>query len=161
MIFYDTLESQEKVDDSKTLLFIVSLQCLCTYYVALVIYTCKTKCKVYLRSGFLIFGYSFMYLSRFIVQLLSMPFAKMNDGDILKNIAKSISLILLNFIWVALYFFILQIEKITLKLQAPNHTDFQKIVRQKNIFNNVLLVLYVISIVVSDVFEIGTYFNKS
>ena len=68
------------------------------------------------------------------------------------------SLILLNFIWVALYFFIFQIEKICLTLQANNHTNLQKTLKQRRIINNTILVLYFIAIIVFDTLEILEYF---
>jgi hypothetical protein len=102
-------------------MFIASIECFVIYFTALTVYLAKTKCKIYLRTGTLVIGYSIMYLSRLIDDLLYMDFANPDENKIAINIMKSISLVLMNCIWVALYFFVFQCERITLTLKAQNH----------------------------------------
>jgi len=52
------------------LMFIASIECVVIYSTALIIYLTKTKCKIYLRTGTLVIGYTLMFLSRLIYDML-------------------------------------------------------------------------------------------
>jgi len=92
------------------------------YLVALVVYSVKTRLKMYLRSGFLIVGYAILFTSRFVQATIEMPFFfDKSSKSIAYFITKSVKLVMLNWIWVALYFFLFQIEKINMTLLATTH----------------------------------------
>ena len=92
------------------------------YLFAFVIYSVKTRFKMYLRSGFLIVGYAILFISRFVKATIDMPFLiDKSSKSITYFITESVKLIMLNWIWVAIYFFLFQIEKITMTLLATNH----------------------------------------
>ena len=92
------------------------------YLVALVVYSVKTRFKMYLRSGFLIVGYAILFTSRFVKAIIDMPFLiDKSSKSMTYFITESVKLIMLNWIWVAIYFFLFQIEKITMTLLATNH----------------------------------------
>ena len=96
------------------------------YLVALLVYSVKTRFKMYLRSGFLIVGYAILFISRFIEAVIEMPFlVEKSSESITSVIIKSLNEVMLNWIWVALYFFLFQIEKINMTLLATNHQAFK------------------------------------
>jgi hypothetical protein len=81
---------------------------------------------MYLRSGFLIVGYAILFISRFIEAVIEMPFlVEKSSESITSVIIKSLNEVMLNWIWVALYFFLFQIEKINMTLLATNHQAFK------------------------------------
>ena len=92
------------------------------YLVAFVVYSVKTRFKMYLRSGFLIVGYAIMYTSRFVKATIDMPFFfDKSSKSIAYFITQIVKQAMLDWIWVALYFFLFQIEKINMTLLATNH----------------------------------------
>ena len=142
-------------------MFIVAIQCMLIYFVALVYYLKQTKRKMYLRSGFLILGYAGMYISRFVDALFQMPFLyDFYRKNAIMVISKSLNLVLLNWIWVALYFFLFQIERINMTLVASNHQLYRKSIARKNRINNTILVTYFIAILVFDSIEIYDYYQE-
>lgn len=142
-------------------MFIITLQCILIYFAALVYYLKKTNRKMYLRSGFLILGYAAMYISRFIDALFQMRFLyDFYRKSVIMVISKSLNLVILNWIWVALYFFLFQIEKINMTLGASNHQLLKKSLERKNKINNIILVIYFIAILVFDCLEIYDYYQE-
>ena len=92
------------------------------YLFAVVIYSVKTRFKMYLRSGFLIAGYAILYTSRFSMATIEMPFFfEKSSKSMAYFITKIVKLVMLDWIWVALYFFLFQIEIINMTLLATNH----------------------------------------
>ncbi len=95
------------VEGEQLTMFILTILCMLIYFAALVYYLKKTKRKMYLRSGFLILGYAVMYISRFVDALFQMPFlSESYKKRVIMVISKSLNLFILNWIWIALYFFL-------------------------------------------------------
>jgi hypothetical protein len=95
------------------------------YLIALLFYASKTKCKMYLRTGFLIIGYAILFVSRFISEI-NVPFDTLNREDLFFKLADSVSILMMISIWIALYFFTFHIEKIKFTLEATTHTHLQR-----------------------------------
>ncbi len=138
------LKSKNDSDNLDYIKFSVSLQCLVGYTLALLVYVYKTKFKMYMRTGFLIVGYGILFLTRFLVHI-EIPFKDMLRNHIYIKIAKSVNMIVQITIWIALYFFIFQIEKIKLTLQASTHTHLIQQMNRKKKVHHVILAVYIIA----------------
>ena len=57
------LKDNDISDINNIINFVVSVQCLVIYSVALVMYLCKSRFKMYLRTGFLIACYLMLFIS--------------------------------------------------------------------------------------------------
>jgi len=102
---------------------------------------------MYLRTGFLITGYAILFITRFITEI-EVPFEVYNDSDLFFKIAESVSIVAMICLWIALYFFIFQIEKIKLTLEATNLVHLQRSLKRKQLVNMVVLAVYIVADVI-------------
>jgi len=107
---------------------------------------------MYLRTGFLIGGYGILFLTRFLVHI-EVLLIDMQPNHFFIKIAKSINMLVQITIWIALYFFIFQIEKIKLTLQASTHTHLIQQMNIKRIVHKIILVVYIIADIVFAVIQ--------
>jgi hypothetical protein len=97
-----------------------------------------------MRTGFLIIGYGVLFVTRFIIDLDLAVLSGENKYDIWMKLTKSISITVFNAIWIALYVFVFEIQKIKLTLQASNATRLKKQLKRKNFVNGVIFAIYIV-----------------
>jgi hypothetical protein len=84
--------------------FVIASQCLLGYIIGLLVYSCKTNARMYMRTGFLIVSYGVLFLCRFIVDL-DAAILHLNNENLI-NFTKSVLITIFNAIWIALYIFV-------------------------------------------------------
>lgn len=151
--------SKEDEETMDLVEMICSAQVMLMYIVALLIYACKTKGKMYLRTGFLIISYVIVFASRLIMHVLQFLDHEKNH-PFYSVFAESASLVVNNMIWISLYFFIFEIERINMTLQANNHQYLKKGLDRKRKINITILIIYIIGIVVFDGIQIKDNFDE-
>ena len=116
---------------------------------------------MYMRTGFLIIGYGLLFVTRFIIDLDSAILSGQSKYDIWMKLTKSISITVFNAIWIALYVFVFQIQKIKLTLRASNATGLKKQLKHKNFVNGAILGVYIVGEILYTALEIAIYFTTS
>jgi hypothetical protein len=114
-----------------------------------------------MRTGFLIIGYGVLFVTRFIIDLDLALLTRQNKDDIWMKLTKSISITVFNAIWIALYVFVFEIQKIKLTLRASNATRLKNQLKRKNCVNGAILGIYIVGEILYTSIEIAIYFTTN
>lgn len=97
------------------------------YSIILLVILCKVKFRLYLGFGVILFNFEFYFL---VKALLNTFFYVNNDGNdspgsnpVLYSVTRCISSLTNRIKWFILYFFILKVKTIVIKLDADNPED--------------------------------------
>jgi hypothetical protein len=112
------------------------------YFIGFTIYMCKTKCKLYKRTGFLIISYFVLFLCRLIVNTNRTFFG--GDRDTLTTVVRSVELAIFNTNWVALYIMVFHIHETKLKLKAKDVSDYHKTLQRRKLIEATVLWIYIV-----------------
>ena len=111
---------------------------------ALIYYTIKTRCTFYLKTGLLIIAYAVLYQCR-----ITEDFFKIyNTDNQALIISKSVARVVLSGLWLALYFFIFEIERINMTLNAKNFSDYKISLKRKGRTNMIIWIIYLVCSIV-------------
>jgi hypothetical protein len=99
---------------------------LMVYLVGISMLACKTKMKVYFRMSVIIGAYMTLFLTRFLLDIVRITILDENYSDYYMKYLRIINSFASRIKWIGLYYFIVWVRRIQIKLKAQDFTDMAK-----------------------------------